>query len=137
MNGRCCERGSALIVVMVLVVVVAALASSIQHGSRSITRETLSERAAVQALQAADGGVELARWALHRDEGYRGEVITIGDAEVEVTVVPILSGRRWRVRSVARVHPSGPRGHAHGCTVEVELVAGGWGTEQVRWSQRP
>ena len=89
MTSRASERGGALVMAMMLVVVTGTLLTSMTQGNRFLMTDTVDERATMQALQAAEGGIEQARWRLQHDPKFAGEVLRIGNAEVTVKVLAL------------------------------------------------
>jgi len=123
MNHRHGERGAALVMAMMLVVVTGALLTSMTQGNRRLMTETIDERAAMQALQAAEGGIEQARWRLQHDPKFAGEVLRIGSADVIVKVFALPGDRAsWQATATARTQPRGANGLGVQRTVVATLV---------------
>ena len=80
------DSGFALVHAMLLVLVVMIAAGAMLSRSRSVVQQTLSDRAELHALYAAEGGLAKARHALRRDGGFAGGRFTVGRATATVTV---------------------------------------------------
>ena len=120
MTSRVNERGGALVMAMMLVVVTGTLLTAMTQGNRFLMTDTVDERATMQALQAAEGGIEQARWRLQHDPKFAGEVLRIGNAEVTVKVLALPGGGpSWQATATARTQPRG----ANGLRVQQTVVA--------------
>ncbi|HIE08683.1 MAG TPA: hypothetical protein EYP65_02410 [Armatimonadetes bacterium] len=101
------RRGQALMVALFLLAVIMALSLL---GVRAVAGAGWAlhrEEARLLALNAAEGGVELALSRLRADPGYRGGRIKVGRATVKVEVEP--EGGAYKIRSKAKVAlPGGP-----------------------------
>ena len=91
-------------------------------------RDTITERAALQAFHAAEAGLELARWGVARDADYCGESVQVGRAAVDVQIERLagLDGGlqpQWLVVATARCRPQGERGNAYQRRVEARMLA--------------
>lgn len=120
-----CERGSAIVLALVLVVAFGVLTTTMTQGSRRLATGSVDDRATLQALHAAEGGIEQARWQLQRDPEFAGGRLRIGDADVavEVTALPGPAAG-WQVRSIATCRPRGTGGLPVQRCLVADLVAG-------------
>ncbi len=116
------ERGLALIPALVLVVVLGGTIAALSAGSRRLAAGDIDAAAEVRALQAADGGLQLALWALSRDVDFAGERLQIGLSTVEVVVER--DGGVVRVRSLARCWPRGEHAPPRAVGVTMRVVFG-------------
>jgi len=136
-NNRQHENGGALVMALMLIVVVGMLTASMTSSTQLLSSQTVTERAELQALQAADGGIEQARLRLREDANFRGEVVQIGGAEVTIEVVPVAERPgRWTVTATARCEPRGEHGLPLQRCLLVELVAEDGLPRRQNWRER-
>lgn len=119
------ERGAALIMALMLVAVFGMLTSTLIHGDRQLAIDSIEELAGMQALQAADGGIEQARWRLQQDGQFAGEEIRIGNAEVVIKILRTATQpARWQVTATATCRPRGANGLPLRRRIVADLLAG-------------
>ena len=119
------ERGAALVMALLLVVVLGTLSTSMSQGVQLLSHDSVDERAAMQALHAAEGGIAQARWRLRQDPEWAGEVLQIGRAQVAILATAIPGEvAHWQVQASAQCHGRGDQGLPSQRIVTVELVGG-------------
>jgi type II secretory pathway component PulK len=104
-----------------MVVVVGMVTSLSAQRSRSLQRQTASERHELQAFYAAEAGLAHSRHILARAADYHGSTLQIGPASVttQVRTDPSTPGT-WSVVVEARA-PAGEHVAAGRCRIEASL----------------